>query len=117
MNAVTVAKLKYILPSLRKLNSEALSRELDVLSVQSYYCSLFLVWSRCNGILQGIGEIISFSLWIESRTGYQEKEYPVLRSARIWKGHVFSNHLPSSTCSYLNETLKSSFLCLVPAIT
>lgn len=35
MNAVTVAKLKYILPSLRTLNSAALSTELDKLSVVS----------------------------------------------------------------------------------
>ena len=55
MNAVTVAKLKYILPSLRTLNSEALLRELDMLSVYSCSFASFLVRSRCDGVLQNPG--------------------------------------------------------------
>lgn len=73
MNATAVAKLKFILPSLRKLNERALSLELDKLSVKNSFIYSVnrkeLIWWISIGIsyIFLFGEVsCRIKLWISS---------------------------------------------------
>lgn len=52
MNATVAAKLKFVLPSLRKLNERALASELDKLSVIVVSFVYGVGGSRFTGVLQ-----------------------------------------------------------------
>lgn len=55
MNATVAAKLKFVLPSLRKLNERALTSELDKLSVRICCFAYRLGRSRFVRVLQKSG--------------------------------------------------------------
>ena len=83
MSVASVAKLKYILLSLRHLNEGAIAVELDKLSVRMLllcYCRYYLMW-KC---------------YVESCIESETNEYSFYRSSWIRKGDIFTDNLTHS---------------------